>query len=44
MIIKKLAETGIIKTAHGVDVRNLYNKTEVLINVITLDPGQSLKR
>ncbi len=44
MIIKKLAETEIIKTAHGVDVRNLYNKTEALINVVTLEPGQSLKR
>ncbi|NQT60490.1 MAG: cupin domain-containing protein [Bacteroidetes bacterium] len=44
MIIKKLSETEIMKTAHGVDVRNLYNKTEAMITVITLEPGQSLKR
>ncbi len=44
MIIKKLDETQIMNNAHNVDVRNLYNKEAVMITVITLIPGQSLKR
>ncbi len=30
--------------AHGVDARNLYNKEEAMVTVISLEPGQSLKR
>ena len=30
--------------AHNVDVRNLYNTENAMISVITLNPGQSLKR
>jgi len=44
MIIKKLSETKIMENAHGVDARNLYDKAEAMITVITLEPGQSLKR
>jgi quercetin dioxygenase-like cupin family protein len=44
IIAKKLLETGIMDTAHGVDVRNLYNTEDAMITVITLQPGQSLKR
>jgi quercetin dioxygenase-like cupin family protein len=44
MIIKKLSETEIMKNAHGVDARNLYKKDTAMISVITLEPGQSLKR
>ena len=44
MIIKKLVETEVMQNAHGVDARNLYNKEEAMITVITLEPGQSLKR
>ncbi|MBD3380237.1 MAG: cupin domain-containing protein [Candidatus Omnitrophica bacterium] len=44
MIVKQLSETGIMKNAHGVDARNLYNKEEAMITVITLEPGRSLKR
>ena len=44
MITKKLAETGIMENAHNVDARNLYNTDDAMITVITLDPGQSLKR
>jgi len=44
MITKKLSEVGIMETAHGVDVRNLYNTEDAMITVITLEPGQSLKR
>ena len=44
MIIKKLSETAIMNTVHGVDVRNLYDTSEAMINVITLKPEQSLKR
>ena len=31
-------------TAHKVDARNLYNTTEAMVTVITLEPGQQLKR
>lgn len=44
MITKKLSDTGIMKNPHGVDARNLYNTGDAMITVITLDPGQSLKR
>ena len=44
MIIKQLSNIDIMKNAHGVDARNLYNKEEAMITVITLDPGQSLKK
>jgi len=44
MIIKKLSEMPIMKTAHNVDARNLYNTENAVISVITLNPGQSLKR
>jgi len=33
-----------MNNAHGVDARNLYNTEEAMITVITLEPGQSLKR
>ncbi len=44
MIIKKLSETEIMKNAHNVDARNLYNTEHAVISIITLNPGQSLKR
>jgi len=44
MITKKLSETGLMDNAHNVDARNLYNTNEAMITVITLNPGQSLKR
>ena len=44
MIIKKLIETKIMETAHGIDARNLYNTDDAMVTVITLKPGQSLKR
>ena len=44
MITKKLSEVGIMANAHGVDARNLYNTEEAMVTVITLEPGQSLKR
>jgi quercetin dioxygenase-like cupin family protein len=44
MITKKLSEVEIMVNAHGVDARNLYNKEEAMVTVITLEPGQSLKR
>jgi len=44
MITKKLDETGIMDNAHGVDARNIYNTEDAMISVITLEPGQSLKR
>ena len=44
MIARKLSETEIIENAHGVDARNLYNTENATITVITLEPGQSLKK
>lgn len=44
MITRKLGDTGIMENAHGVDARNLYNTADAMVTVITLEPGQSLKR
>jgi len=44
MITKKLSEAGVMDNAHNVDARNLYNTNEAMVTVITLNPGQSLKR
>ena len=44
MKIKKLAEVKIMPTAHDVDARNLYDTEDAMVTVITLKPGQSLKR
>ena len=44
MITQKLSEVKIMDNAHGVDARNLYNTENAMITVITLEPGQSLKR
>ncbi len=34
----------IMKTPHGVDARNLYNTKDAMITIITLQPGEQLKR
>lgn len=44
MITRKLSEMAIMDNAHGVDARNLYNTEDAIITVITLEPGQSLKK
>ena len=44
MITKALDDTDIMDNAHNVDARNLYNTADAMISVITLKPGQSLKR
>jgi len=45
MIIKrKLSEVPVMETAHNVDARNLYNTPDAMVTIITLKPGQSLKR
>ena len=44
MIAKKLTDVSIMDNAHNVDARNLYNTADAMITVITLTPGQSLKR
>lgn len=44
MNIRKLESTPIMENAHGIDARNLYNRPEAMVTVITLQPGQSLKR
>ena len=44
MIIRKLQEMEVMATAHKVDARNMYNTSDMVITIITLQPGQSLKR
>ena len=44
LITRKLAEVDIMDNAHGVDARNLFNTENAMITVITLAPGQALKR
>lgn len=44
MITRKLGETKIMENAHGVDARNLYSTEDAMVTVITLSPGQRLKR
>lgn len=44
MIVRKLADAGVMDNAHNVDARNLYDTADAMITVITLRPGQSLKR
>jgi len=44
MITREIKDTAIIETPQGVDVRNLYDKPEAQINVITLKPGEALKQ
>jgi len=44
MVTKALQDTAIMENAHRVDARNLYNTPDAMITVITLQPGQSLKR
>lgn len=44
IITRKLSETPIMETAHNVDARNLYNTEHAVVTVITLKPGQSLKK
>lgn len=41
---RKPEDIAIMETAHGVDARNLYDTPDAMITVITLQPGQSLKR
>ncbi|MFW5960798.1 MAG: cupin domain-containing protein [Chitinivibrionales bacterium] len=44
MVVKNLFETEIMKNAHRVDARNLYKSDDAMVTVITLQPGESLKR
>ncbi len=44
MITKRLEETPVMENAHGVDARNLYSTEDAMVTIITLKPGQSLKR
>jgi quercetin dioxygenase-like cupin family protein len=44
VITKKLSDIKVMDNAHNVDVRNLYNTENAMVSVITLNPGQSLKR
>lgn len=44
MIIRKLDDLAVLGNAHGVDARNVYDTEDAVITIITLKPGQSLKR
>ena len=44
MITRSIEATQIMETIHGVDARGLYNSPELIVTVITLQPGERLKR
>ncbi|NLG16665.1 MAG: cupin domain-containing protein [Fibrobacter sp.] len=44
IVTRKLSEMPIMETAHNVDARNLYNTEDAMVTIITLKPGQSLKK
>jgi mannose-6-phosphate isomerase-like protein (cupin superfamily) len=44
MITKSIEATAIMETIHGVDARGMYNSPELIVTVITLQPGEHLKR
>ncbi len=44
MITRKSQQTDIMKNPHDVDARNLYKSDNAVITVITLQPGESLRR
>ena len=41
---RKLSEIPVMETAHNVDARNLYDTENAMVTVITLKPGQELKK
>ncbi|PKL38396.1 MAG: cupin domain-containing protein [Spirochaetae bacterium HGW-Spirochaetae-1] len=44
MVTRKLKDAPVMENAHNVDARNLYNEESAMVTIITLRPGQSLKR
>jgi len=44
IITKKLSETPVMKNAHNVDARNLYDTKDAMVTVINLKKGQALKK
>jgi len=44
IITRKLSDVPVLETAHNVDARNIYNTKDAMVTVITLKPGQSLKK
>lgn len=44
IVTKKLEDMPIMESAHNVDARNLYSTEDAMVTVITLKPGQELKK
>ncbi|MBN2049424.1 MAG: cupin domain-containing protein [Spirochaetales bacterium] len=44
IVTKKLEDAPIMESAHNVDARNLYSTEDAMVSVITLKPGQELKK
>lgn len=44
MVTRRLREAPVIDNAHGMDARKLYETPDAVVIVITLQPGQSLRR
>ena len=44
MEITKASETEIMKNPHGVDARPIYSHENAKVMILTLQPGESLKR
>jgi len=44
IITRKYEEQKIAETAHRVDARGMYETADAAVSIITLQPGESLKR
>lgn len=44
IVTRNLSDVPVMDTAHNVDARNLYNTEDAMVTVITLKPGQELKK
>lgn len=44
MITRRFEDMPVLDNAHNVDARNLYSTKDAMVTVISLGPGQSLKR
>lgn len=44
ILLRKYEDTPVMETAHNVDARNMYSTEDAMVTVITLKPGQELKK
>ncbi len=44
IVARNLQDVPVLETAHNVDARNVYNTENAVVTIITLKPGQELKK